>query len=192
MGSICPVKFQGCFGMATLGFLPFSPIKKQFRTFLSLFHYCMLGVWGAENLSFQFTGLLGKEELHSRSCTQGTAHRSLIFTCTTFIWQDLHDLTWCYKGLIVEGLSGSKEYFSCESDTIVVARGWTYFPKMPHLSHVLFLQRNTDTPSDLCNYLNKEYVAQWYCMDFEAKSKKVIGSYLALFLSWTHDLGADI
>lgn len=57
---------------------------------------------------------------------------------------------------------------------------------------MLFLQCNTDTPLDLCNYLNKEYVAQWRCKDFEAKSKKVIGSYLALFLSWTHDSGADI
>lgn len=113
IGSICSAKFQSCFGMATLGFLPFSPIKKQFRAFLSLFHYCMLGMWGAENLSFQVIGLLGKEELHSRSCTQGTAHRSLVFTRTTFIWQDLHDLTWCYKGLIVESLSWSKEYFSC-------------------------------------------------------------------------------
>lgn len=179
-------KKKSCFGMATLVFLPFPLLIKAFRVVLSLSHYCILGVWGADDLSFQFVDLLGKEELYSRSCTAPKGphlHRHRV--CTAGSWT----LIWCCKALRVEDLSGGEEYFSHQRD-IIVARGWAYFPKMPHLFHMLFLQCNTDTSSDLCNYLNKEHMAQWHCMDFEANSKKLIRSHLAL-LSWIHVLGAD-
>lgn len=67
--NICPIGFQSCGG-------PVTPVTSPVPLFegvdiaiiLRLSHHCMLGMWGADNLSLQFTGqLIVLKELH---CTQ--------------------------------------------------------------------------------------------------------------------------